>query len=172
MSPNKVMPLMAIPISSSLAWMAGAVAAMADAPHMDVPTPMSIASLFDNPSLLPNVMLMINETNIITKALTAPIPTSNQTDALVTSPSKAIVNFNNWLLVNLSPVCSFSGILTILIIMMPKMKLHIKELIGLYWVQTANPKKAIVIANKTPGMCSTIFTNSFLNAGASKIRLQ
>ena len=81
---------MAMPISSSFALMAGATAAIAEAPHMEVPTPMSIANLLEIPILFPRVMLVMNENSTITRALTAPIPTSSQTLALVTSPSKAM----------------------------------------------------------------------------------
>jgi len=94
MRPNRVMPLMAMPISSSLAPIAGATAAMADAPQIDVPTPMSMASLFEIPSLFPSVRLVMKANSTMTMALTAPIPTSSQTLALVTSPSNAIDIFS------------------------------------------------------------------------------
>jgi hypothetical protein len=56
--------------------------------------------------------------------------------------------------------------------MMPKMKLHIRALMGLYWVQTANPNNATVMANMTPGIYSEMFLNLSLNVTLSKISLQ
>jgi len=74
-SPKRVIPEMANPISSSFALIAGATAAMADAPQIEVPTPISMASLLLIPIFCPRIRLARNENVMITSAFIAPIPT-------------------------------------------------------------------------------------------------
>ncbi len=86
-----------------MAFNAGPTAAMAEAPHIDVPTPIKAERFLLNPSFLPNQKLKKSEKNITTRALITPTPTANHIEALVTSPREAMVPLSSLLELNCIP---------------------------------------------------------------------
>jgi hypothetical protein len=150
-SPKIVMQAMAKPISSSFALTAGPIAAMAEAPQMQVPTPISVDKALLNPRCLPSQRLTKKIMNMIMKTTTIPMPTLSHTRALVTIPREAITPLSKSREEKLMPGVKTVGRVKIFVSTILYMKAHIKLLIGLYRNEVRKAPIAIEAQNRIPG---------------------
>jgi hypothetical protein len=129
--PNTVMTATAYAVSSSLAFMIGLVATIAETPHMEVPTAMRVPRRLGCLSLLfrNDVIIKALEMHITTMGI--PInPNSNTLNMLNLIPKNIIPSFNNFFTANLNPIFTKSGNLITLLIINPKIKHSITAEIG------------------------------------------
>ena len=127
--PKIVIVARAVPISSSLAFIAGAVAAIAEAPQIHVPIPIKVESSSDNPNFWPNFIAIKNIKRTIITIIGKTNPTWTQIKGEIINPYITIAVLSKIVEEKLIPLIIDLGIVIMLVNVMLKIKDHIKVLI-------------------------------------------
>ncbi len=127
--PKIVIVARAVPISSSLAFIAGAVAAIAEAPQIHVPTAIRVESSSDNLNFFPNFMAIKKIKITIITTIGKTKPTWSHIKGEIINPYITIAILSKIVEEKLIPLSIDLGIEIMLVIIMLKIKDHIKVLI-------------------------------------------